>query len=193
MDVFNLMRWRRSVRKFARRRIEHETLYQILEMARIAPSSSNRQAWHFVAIDDPKIIAEIPQQVVMGKTMIVDWVKDAPCVIAGCYTKAVTHHVAKMFDHENHLIDLSIAMTQICLAATALGIGSCFVGWFNTKKLKKRLHLPIQYQIAVLLVLGYPADESTKEGIAGRKPRPRKKFNEVVSLNKYGHKLLRKA
>ncbi|MBN2619464.1 nitroreductase family protein [candidate division WOR-3 bacterium] len=189
MDIFEIMRWRRSVRKFAPKKIELEKLRQILEMARIAPSSSNRQAWHFIVIDDPAIIKEIPKQVAMGDKVVISWLKDAPCVIAGCYTKAVTHHIATMFGHNNHLIDVAIAMTHICLAATALGIGSCFVGWFNTKRLKKLLGLPAHYQISVLLALGYPADGSTDEGIGGIKPRARKEFDDVVSLNRYGQKL----
>jgi len=189
MDIFKTIQRRRSIRKFSSRKIEHEKLKQILEAARIAPSSSNRQAWHFVVIDDAKIIGEIPRQVILGGQQIIPWVKDAPCVIAGCYKKAITHRIAELFDHENHLIDISIAMTHICLAATALGIGSCYIGWFNTKKLKKLLELPHQYKIALLLVLGYPAEESTDEGIGGIKARARKDFDEVVSLNKYGNKL----
>jgi len=189
MDVFEVMKWRRSVRKFAPRKIEREKVLQILEAARIAPSSSNRQAWHFVVIDDPKIIEQIPKQVAMGDKLIIKWLKDAPLVIAGCYTKAVTHYIAQLFGHENHLVDISIAMTHICLAATALGIGTCFVGWFHHKKLKKLLGIPNRYDIAVLLVLGYPADESTEQGIAGIAPRPRKKLEEIVSYNRFGEKL----
>ena len=188
-NVFDVIKWRRSVRKFTSRRIDHETLHQILETARIAPSSSNRQAWHFMVIDDPVIIKSIPKQVVLGDQMIIKWLKDAPCIIAGCYKKALTHHIAKLFDHENHLVDVSIAMTHICLAATALGIGSCFVGWFNTRKLKKLLRLPSEYRIAVLLALGYPEEESTEQGIGDIKPHARKEFDEVVSLNEYGNQL----
>lgn len=188
MDVFEVMKWRRSVRKFAPRKIEREKVLQILEAARIAPSSSNRQAWHFVVIDDKSIIEQIPRQVAMGDKLIIKWLKDAPLVIAGCYTKAVTHYIAQLFGHENHLVDISIAMTHICLAATALNIGTCFVGWFNGSKLKKLLKIPRKYNIAVLLALGYPADESTGQGIAGIAPRPRKALEEIVSYNKYGKK-----
>lgn len=189
MDVFKTIQWRRSVREFSSTKIEHDILKQILETARIAPSSSNRQAWHFVVIDDPEIIKQIPKQVAMGDKIILSWMTNAPCVIVGCYSKALTHRIAQVFDHENHLIDISIAMTHICLAATALGIGSCFVGWFNTKKLKKRLNLPARYKIAVLLALGYPAEESTDKSIGGVKAHSRKNFDEVVSLNKYGNRL----
>ena len=189
MDFFKLIKWRRSVRKFAPRTIEREKLIQILEAARIAPSSSNRQAWHFIVIDDKKLIEQIPKQVAMGDKMAAAFLKDAPCVIAGCYTKALTHHLARLFKHENYLVDVSIAMTHICLAATALGIGSCFVGWFHTRKLKKLLGIPPYYTIAVLLALGYPAEPSTEEAIAGVPPRSRKDFSEIVSHNKFGETL----
>lgn len=191
MDVFDAMQWRRSVRKFAPKRIEPEKLAQVLEMARIAPSSSNRQSWHFVVIDDPAIIKKIPKQVALGDMAVISWMSNAPCVVAGCYTKALTHHIARLFDHDNHLIDVTIAMTHICFAATALGIGSCFVGWFHTKKLKKLLELPERYQVGLLLALGYPADCSMDQGIGGIKPRTRKKFDDIVSLNTYGKKLRR--
>jgi nitroreductase len=186
MDVFKAIKWRRSVRAFAPKKIEHAALKQILEAARLAPSSSNKQAWHFVVIDDKDMIEQIPKQVALGEKMVVKWLKNAPVVIAGCYTKALTHHLARLFDHENHLIDVAVAMTHISLAATALGIGTCFVGWFNQKKLKKILGIPGQYSIAVLLALGYPADESSTEAIGNISARSRKKLDQIVSYNKFG-------
>ncbi len=186
MDVFKAIRWRRSVRNFSPQKIEREKLLQILEAARIAPSSSNRQAWHFVVIDDPKIIEQIPKQVAMGTKAIIPWIKGAPVIIAGCYTKAMSHMMGQLFGHENHLVDVSIAMTHIAIAATALNIGTCFVGWFNESKLKKLLNIPRKYKIAVLLALGYPADESTDEGIGGIASRPRKSLKEIISYNKFG-------
>jgi nitroreductase len=189
VDFFKLITWRRSVRKFAPRTIEREKLIQILDAARIAPSSSNRQAWHFVVVDDRRLIEQIPKQVAMGEKMAAAFLKDAPCVIAGCYTKALTHHLARVFKHENYLVDVSIAMHQICLAAAALGIGSCYVGWFHTRKLKKLLGIPPHYSIAVLLGLGYPAEPSTEEAIGGVPARRRKAFDDIVSHNTYGNKL----
>jgi len=187
-DVFEVMKRRRSVRKFAPEKIEHEKILQILEAARIAPSSSNRQAWHFVVIDDTSLIDMIPKQVALGEKIVIKWLKDAPLVIAGCYTKALTHHIAKLFDHENHLVDVSIAMTHIALAATALGIGTCFVGWFNHKKLKKLLNIPNKYSIAVLMALGYPLEKSSEQAIGNIEARSRKTIEEIVSYNKFGEK-----
>jgi nitroreductase len=186
MNVFEAIKWRRSVRKFAHRQIEREKLLKILEAARLAPSSSNRQAWHFVLIDDRKIMEMIPKQVAMGERAIIPWIKDAPVVVAGCYTKAMTHVIGELFGHKNHLIDVSIAMTHMVLAATELGIGSCFVGWFHPKKLKRLLGVPGNHDIACLVAFGYPASDSTAEGIGNIAPMPRRPLKSIVSHNHFG-------
>lgn len=189
MDVFETIKWRRSVREFSPKKIEKEKILKILEAGRLAPSSSNRQAWHFIIIDDPEIINKLPQNVAIGTKSIISWIKEAPLVIVGCYTKAITHFAAGLFGHQNHLIDISIALTHMVLEATELGIGSCFVGWFNEKYLKQILKIPSHYRIAMLVVMGYPANPSTPEGIGGIAPRPRKELKEIVSHNTWGQGL----
>ena len=185
MDVFKAIQWRRSVRKYAPQQIERVKVLQILEAARLAPSSSNRQAWHFVVIDDRTIIDQIPGTVPVGTRRIVSFIKEAPLIIVGCYTKALTHYVAQLAGHENHLVDVSIAMTHMTLEATELGIGTCWVGWYGESQLHKLLRLPRRYKIVALLVLGYPADPSTKESIGGIPGRPRKAIGAIVSYNKF--------
>ncbi len=190
MDVFEAIKWRRSIRKFSPKKIRKEEILRILESARLAPSSSNRQAWHFIVIDEKKIIEEIPKGVPPGTKGIITWIKDAPLVIIGCYQKALTHYIAQIFGHENHLLDISIAMSFMALEATELGIGTCFVGWFNESALKKLLNIPRRYRIAMLLALGYPAEPSNEKGIGGIPARPRKELGEIVSYNFFGNKLI---
>lgn len=187
MDVFKALQWRRSVRNFSPQKIEPDKVRQILEAGRLAPSSSNAQGWHFVVVGDEKLIRAIPDQAPLGVDRITSFARNAALVIVGCYTKKLSHAIAEVFHHENHLIDISIAMTQMTLAATALGIGTCWIGWFSDKKLRKLLGIPIQYRVACLLALGYPAEGSTPEGIGGIKPRPRKDLKEIVSFNKFGN------
>jgi len=186
MDVFKAIKWRRSVRRFSPQKLERDKVLQILEAARLAPSSSNRQAWHFVVIDDHGIIEQIPATVPVGTRRIVSFIKNASLVIVGCYTKALTHYLAQLAGHENHLVDVSIAMTQMTLAATELGIGTCWVGWYGESRLHKLLELPRRYKIVVLLVLGYPAEPSTEEAIGGIPAKHRKAISDIVSYNKFG-------
>ncbi len=186
MDVFKAIKWRRSVRRFSAQGVEQEKVLQILEAARLAPSSSNRQAWHFVVIDDKKIIEQIPGTVPVGTRRIVSFVENAALVIVGCYTKALTHYIAQLAGHENHLVDVSIAMAHMTLAATELGIGTCWVGWYGESRLHKLLKLPRRYKVVALLVLGYPAYPSTEEAIGGIPARPRKELKDIVSHNVFG-------
>lgn len=188
-DVFEAIRKRRSVRRFADKKIEREKMLQILEAGRLAPSSSNRQGWHFVVVDDPALIGQIPGTAPAGTRRIISFVTQAPVVIVGCYAKALTHYLAQLAGHENHLIDVSIAMTQMVLAATALDIGTCWIGWYGESKLRGLLDLPRRYKITALLALGYPADPSTGGSMGGIPARPRKDLTDIVSRNKFGHPL----
>ncbi len=186
MNVIDAIRWRRSVRKFAARPLEPAVIQEILEAGRLAPSSSNQQAWQFVAVDDPNLIRAVPDQVPLATSRVISFCRSAALIVVGCYTQNLTHRIGRVFGHENHVIDVSIAMTQMTLAATALGVGSCWIGWFSEKKMKKMLAIPNRYRIAALLAFGYPADASTDEGIGGIKPRPRKAMSEIASRNRFG-------
>lgn len=188
-EVFEAIRRRRSVRRFSDKKIEREKILQILEAGRLAPSSSNRQAWHFVVVDDPALIEQIPDTAPAGTRRIISFIGKAPLVIVGCYTKALTHYLAQLTGHENHLIDVAIAMTQMTLAATSLDLGTCWVGWYGESKLRGLLGLPRKYKIAVLLALGHPAEPSTAEAIGGIPARPRKELGEIVSRNRFGQPL----
>jgi nitroreductase len=187
MDVMEAIRWRRSVRRFSGRKIEWGDMMLILEAGRLAPSSSNAQGWHFVVVDDDKLIQAIPGMAPLGVDRITAFARGASAIIVGCYTKKLTHAIAEVFRHENHLIDVSIAMTQMTLAATSLGIGSCWIGWFSDKKLRKMLGIPDRYRIACLIALGYPEQASTARGIGGIEPRPRKDMKNIVSINQFGN------
>lgn len=180
------IRWRRSVRDFAPQPLAAEVVKEILEAGRLAPSSSNQQAWHFIVIDDPVLLRAIPEQTPPVTGRIIAFVRSCPLVVVGCYTTRLTHRIAGWFGHENQLIDVTIALTQMTLAATALGVGSCWIGWFSEKKLKKMLAIPDQYRIAALIAFGYPADPTSEAGIGGIKPRPRKKLSEITSRNRFG-------
>ncbi len=187
MDVFEAIQLRRSIRTFSARKIDRVSLERILEAGRLAPSSSNRQAWHFIVVDDPEIKKLIPGHLPIGSRRFVSWIKNAPVIVVGLYYKAVTHMLGELFGHKNHLIDLSIAMTNMVLAATELDIGTCFIGWFNEKYLKKILSIPAKYRIGLIVVMGYAEKTSNEQGIGGAKAKPRKKLGEIVSYNKYGN------
>lgn len=188
-DFLNLIKFRRSIRKFSDKPIEEDKLNLILESARLAPSSSNSQPWHFVVVNDKEVMNKLVDAVPLGIRPNI-WFSNAPIVIA-CLAKPhiIEHKFAKILANDFHSIDTAIAIEHMVLAATSLGIGTCWVGWFDQKKVKKILSVPRGWDVVMLLPLGYPEDKSSDEGMGGIKPRPRKELSQIISFNKFNQKV----
>ncbi len=184
-DLLNLIKFRRSIRKFKDSPIEEEKLNLILESARLAPSSSNSQPWHFVVINENEVIGKLADAVPLGIRPN-SWFASVPIVIA-CLAKPhmIEHKLAKILASDYHRIDTTIAIEHMVLTATSLGIGSCWVGWFDQKKVKKILDVPRGWDVVVLLPMGYPESQTSEEGLGGISPRPRKELSDIISFNKF--------
>lgn len=164
MDVFEAIRTRRSIRSYEDRPVEQEKLEQVLEAGRLAPSASNRQDWLFVVVRDAatreRLVPACRDQKFIGQ---------APVVIVVCATDTEYHMRSGL---AIAAVDSSIAVDHMTLAATALGLGSCWIGAFEADKVTKVLDLPKGATPAHVLPLGYPAETPD--------PRPRKPLAEVV-------------
>jgi nitroreductase len=75
------------------------------------------------------------------------------------------------------LIDIGIATENICLQANAEGIGSCIIGWFDERQLRKLLEIPKSKRVELIITLGYSLSE--------QREKRRKPEGETVSYNKY--------
>ena len=189
MELKDVIRYRRSIRKFSDRKIDHTDLLEILEAARLAPSAQNSQPWHFIVVQDAKMINEIAKCVPVGFIRINSWMEKAAAIIICCSKpKIFTHRMAKIFVRNLYLIDLAIAIENMVLRAADLGIGSCWVGWFSEKKVKKLIEIPYNYDVGMLLPLGYPEKESNEMGLGGVPPRERKPLEKIVSYEFFGNK-----
>lgn len=169
---------RRSIRKYKNDAVEKEKIIQVLEAARLAPSACNAQPWRFIVVEDAALRASIFEKGLNNIVVANKWAKDAPVIIAVCSkTQIAVHNIAeKIQGVEYHLIDIGIASEHLVLKAEELGLGTCYIGWFNGKQIKKILNLPNSYKVECLITLGYP-DESIE-----LKPSPRKKLEEIVEF-----------
>ena len=166
--VIEVIRQRRSVRKYRQTHVEEEKIIDIIEAARLAPSASNRQPWRFVTVSDKKLKDEVVKE---SLGVINQWALSAPLLIVGCSIKRnlITHYIGESITKVRyHIIDVVIAMEHIVLAAEELGLSTCWIGWFNEGKIKRKLDIPSNWSIAGILAVGY-ADPDFK-------PRPQKRY-----------------
>jgi nitroreductase len=165
---------RRSIRAYAKKRIPTHVLNKILEAGRQAPSAGNRQPWHFIAITDE----EIKQRLSGGR---VNWfIKDAPLTIIGFANTDIGRW---------SIVDTTIALQNMVIAAWVMGVGSCWIGAFKEDDVKQLLNVPEKWKVVALVTFGYPAEgENRFPGIFQymRKRLTRKKsIDEIVSFNTF--------
>ena len=177
MTIKEIIEKRQSNRRYKEDVIEHEKVIQCIQAAHLAPSACNAQAWKFVVVDEPTIkeqVAMAANDMGMNK-----FVLQAPVIIAVVLERAnFTSAIGSTIKQKDYtMIDIGIAVENICLQATELGLGSCIVGWFNEHKVKKILQIPRTKRVPLLITLGYSDDM--------QRTKIRKKIEEIYSFNKY--------
>jgi len=171
--AFNdLVRSRRSIRRFLPRAVEREKVIACLEAARLAPSAHNAQPWRFLVVDDPALKEKLCRRAFAGVYRISRFAAQAPVVIVVLVRKdIVVHFVGRRIQGTAyHLIDTGIAGEHLVLQAEELGLGTCWMGWFSRRGVRRALELPRRYKVVALIPVGYPA--SRPPAATGRKPLP---------------------
>lgn len=184
MNFYDLINKRQSDRKYEQNRtIPREVLERIVEAARVAPSATNSQPWHFIIVDDPDLLRQVAGTLTSTLTGNMNhFAAQASALIviveepANAIGKMGNLILQKHFPH----IDIGIAASYITLAATEEGLGSCIIGWVGEKKLKSLLGIPKSKTIPLVISLGYSLEEP--------KQKKRKPITEVSSHNGYGKK-----
>jgi nitroreductase len=168
MDVMEAIAKRQSVRRYLDKEIPLELLDELLEAARLAPSASNKQDWKFVVVRDSAIREQVAGAA--GQPFI----GTAPVIVAGV---SINPGRIMSCDVPAYAVDLAIAMTNITLLATARGLGTCWIGAFDQKRVKQILGIPPEFKVVQLMPVGYPDDSP--------RPKMRKSKDEIVSFDRY--------
>lgn len=178
MEFMDVVSARKSVRGYAEREVEEEKLAKVLEAARLAPSWANRQCCKYVVVKDKAKIEELAEG-------INPWLRQAPVVLAACADPADSGRRNGM---DYYLVDEGISMQQLVLAATDLGLGTCWIGAFDEAEVKKMLEVPENVKVVALTPVGYPAK---KEDVRSKLARnfvaadKRKPIEEMVHMEKW--------
>ena len=174
MNLLEIIQQRRSLRTYLDKPVEQTKLDYILEGARLAPSWKNLQCWRFIVVKDLKLRTGITAAFTEGnpgRKAIVQ----APVVIVLC---ALPNESEVWEDKDFTMLDAGLAMEHLILAATELGLGTCWQGMFTEETVKGVLDIPEGIRVVAMTPLGYPAEE--------RRPRPRKELNEIVFYEGWG-------
>ncbi|MDO8489612.1 MAG: nitroreductase family protein [Candidatus Omnitrophota bacterium] len=146
-ELLNLLKTRRSVRIFQNKNIPKEQLDEIIDAARFAPTARNVQPWEFVVVTDKDKLVQLANLGQNAKFMA----QAAACIVVFCV------------DTNYFLEDGCSATCNILLAATALGIGSCWVAGDKKpycQQVNALLSVPVNMKLISLIVLGYPQEEN---------------------------------
>lgn len=166
---------------FDEREINKKVLKEVIESSRLAPSASNVQPWRFVVVTDKEKVNQI-FETSLGGIVSNSWARTAPVFIVACVKKSLlVHRLGGGWKNiPYHFLDMGAAIEHILLKATELGVGTCWIGWFNEKAIRKILHIPKSIDIVSLIAIGYESRQSKE------RPRERLKVNEILFLNQYG-------
>jgi nitroreductase len=171
MDVKEAIEKRRSIKKFKEKEVPDKLIKEIIDAARRAPSARNLQPWHFVVVKNKENILKFKENNVFGQKDVYE----VPVIIVCCAEKEASPPHSGM--EEEPLINLSLASAFLVLRATELGLGTCFVAWFDKEKIKKILNIPENVIVPYIIVMGYPDEEP--------KTKERKNLNEIMSFEEW--------
>ena len=171
MAFLDLVKARWSVRNYAGRSVPRRIVDRCLEAARLAPSACNSQPWSFIVVDEPARVAALAPRVFGGIYSMNSFVKDAPVLVAVVTERSTcAARLGGFFRRTRYnLIDIGIACEHLVLQAAEEGVGTCWLGWFDEKALKRELGLPRSAKVDILISMGYPTDEA-KGAEKSRKP-----------------------
>jgi nitroreductase len=198
MEFTDVIKKRRSIRKFKPEPVSREDIESILEAGRIAPSASNLQAWRYIIVKDAGVRARL------AKASPVSFFSTAPVIIICCIDQEVVRSQGARYQElqeagaflgvsmpadeveallkerradelairANLAFNAAISITHMDLRAVDLGLGTCWIGLYDGVILKELLDIDDRYHIVNVLLIGHP-DQAPAA-------RPRLKRDEIV-------------
>jgi nitroreductase len=145
METLETIAKRRSIRKYKSETVSKEILSKLVDAGRLAPTANNEQPWDFVIITERDKLRRIADLAEYGK-----FIADVPaCIVVLC--RPAKYYVE----------DGSAATTQILLAATALGLGTCWVAGDKKSYAGQIVALcgaPVEYKLVSMIAIGHAAE-----------------------------------
>ena len=181
MDTMETIRKRASLKAhLSPRGVEPEKINKILDAARMAPSGRNMQPWRFIVVRGKEKVENLVTRAFSEANQVA---KAAPVIIVACASPREDIGGGR----DNSLFDVGLAVENLLLAATDLGLVTHTMRGINQDELKRLLHIPDDVGFVVATPLAYPTEGSYAEAAQERlRSRTRKSLNEVAYSNVWG-------
>lgn len=166
MDILEVIKNRRSIRKYKREPISEEEIDKILEAGRWAPSAGNSQPWNFIVLKSEEARKKVADAIPPGK-----FLSDAPLGIAVTINPRASSHPVE---------DGAAATQNMLLEAHSLDLGACWIGAYGTaneERARKILDVPEGERLLSVIAIGRPAESPEKS---------RKEMGEITFSDRYG-------
>jgi nitroreductase len=180
MSFLDLAGKRYSARNYQSTPVPREKLERCIEAARLAPSACNSQPWKFVVVDEPALKNRLAKAAFEGLVTMNHFAFKAPALVlvVSQRQKLAAKLGGLVKDRDFGLMDIGIAAEHFCLQAAQEGLGTCMLGWFNEKRVRKLLSIPAARRVELVISVGFAADKAIP-------PKNRKRIDEILAYNAY--------
>ncbi len=180
MKFLDLVKTRQSVRKYLDKPVEREKIERCLDAARLAPSANNSQPWSFIVIEDPRLKDAVARNTFNKLIFFNSFSLQAPVLVLIISERPsfFSRIGSAIKDKQFSLIDIGITAEHLCLQAAEEGLGTCMLGWFNEKGIKRLLNIPPSKRVELIITMGYPESNQIR-------PKKRKLIGQIRSYNSY--------
>lgn len=165
----DLVKKRRSIRKYKSDDISDKDVGVMLEAARLAPSWGNQQCWKYIIVKDQRIKKKLAEA---GEK----WIAEAPVIVVACADPKASGHKPNM---DYFTLDIGISFEHLILAATNLGLGTCWIGGFDEGIAKEALEVPNEIRVVAYTPVGYPREKKAEVF-------NRESLREICFYDRYG-------
>lgn len=192
MDFLELIKSRRSVRRFKQKPIDRNVLVELVETARSAPAGANIQSLEYIIVDEPAMVALVFDQLAWA-----GYVQPKRNPAKGQEPVAYIVVLVDTTIKKDAAADAAAAIENMLLASQSMGLGSCWIGSISRDEIRSILSIPENYKIDSVVALGFPAEKPIMEDCVGDDTRyylddndvlhvPKRSLKKITHNNKFG-------
>ncbi|UCC59155.1 MAG: nitroreductase family protein [Candidatus Bathyarchaeum sp.] len=152
VSIYEKIKSKRTIRKYLQKDVPEEVLLKCVDAARLSPSAANLQPLKYIIINDPKLLKKV-FSTLSWAGYLSDYQPSEGEMPRAYIIILVDEKISRTPNH-----DTGIAVMSISMVAHDEGLGSCILGAVNREKLREILKVPEDLAIALVVALGYPAE-----------------------------------